>query len=272
MSPGPISVRALCLLGIAGVCGVASCEPTVVVGQWNCVEPDASTASDADWLPWWTGFESQTCDYLRVGGFCYADGGGSHHTVTAPVHSGNYAEAFSVTAQGIRNQSQVRCVRQGTLPGAAYYGAWYYLPSNATSSGLWNLFHFQGASTPNGIAHGLWDVSLVTGANGKLHARVLNFLYTGAAGGNAVEASIPVPIGSWFHFEFFLKRAKDRTGEVDLYQDGVRVARFTKVVTDDTNWGQWFVGNLVDTLNPPESTVYVDDVTIAATLGWTPPQ
>jgi hypothetical protein len=33
-------------------------------------------------------------------------------------------------------------------------------------------------------------------------------------------------------------------------------------VTDPTDWGQWYVGNWADSLVPPASTVYVDDVTI----------
>ena len=39
----------------------------------------------------------------------------------------------------------------------------------------------------------------------------------------------------------------------------------TGLVTDDTDWGQWYVGNLADALVPPASTVYVDDVTISLT-------
>ena len=33
-------------------------------------------------------------------------------------------------------------------------------------------------------------------------------------------------------------------------------------MTDDSRWGQWFVGNYATALSPPSSTVYVDDVTI----------
>jgi len=270
MSYEMTSARAVQLLGLAGVCCAVACEPTVVVGHWNCADAGAPGVDDPIALPWTTGFESETCDFLSVGGFCYASGGGSHRTVTdPPPHSGNYAEAFTVVAQDNRSLSQVRCVRQGTLPDEAYYGAWYYLPATATTSGLWNLLHFRGADTPTAPTHGLWDVSLVNGPGGKLTARVLDFL---SAGPTAEASPVVVPIGAWFHLEFFLRRAKDRTGDVALYQDGVRVVHFTNVVTDDSNWGQWYVGNLTDSLNPPKSTVYVDDVTIAETLGWSPGQ
>ena len=39
----------------------------------------------------------------------------------------------------------------------------------------------------------------------------------------------------------------------------------TGLVTDPTDWGQWYVGNWADNLTPPASTVYVDDVTIGFT-------
>jgi hypothetical protein len=70
---------------------------------------------------------------------------------------------------------------------------------------------------------------------------------------------------------FYWKRAKDKSGEVALYQGDergdVRVVDFTNLVTDDTGTGQgqWYVGNLASALQPPKSTVYVDDVTIRAT-------
>jgi hypothetical protein len=65
----------------------------------------------------------------------------------------------------------------------------------------------------------------------------------------------------------FLKRASDATGEVQVYQDGVSVVHQTGLVTDNNSqWGQWYVGNLGTNLTPPESTLYVDDVTISGAL------
>ena len=270
--------RAVQLLALAVTCCLVGCEPTVVIGQvsaqLSCADAGTLSSGDPVVLPWSTGFENETCDYYQAAGFCYARGTASYQTETAHVHSGNFAELFSAAGNDKVDPAQVRCVRQGVLPPAAYYGAWYYIPATATNSGLWNLFHFMGATTPAAITHGLWDVSLVNGPNGKLTARVLDFLYTvppGSPGGNAAIATLAVPIASWFHLEFFFKRAKDDTGEAALYQDGVRVVHYANLITDDTNWGQWYVGNYEDALQPAHSDVYVDDVTIATTLGWTPP-
>ena len=77
-------------------------------------------------------------------------------------------------------------------------------------------------------------------------------------------SSVPnVPIGSWFRVQLYLRRAADATGEVIVYQDGVEAFHLTDIVTDDTNWGEWYVGNLATNLVPAGSTVYVDDVEIS---------
>jgi Polysaccharide lyase len=259
-------------------CGLAACEPTVVIGQWACPASSADAGAvpaigDPVSIPWFTGFENRDCDYQHAGGFCFHTGPASVDFVTSTAHSGEFSAAFNVTGDDTANAGQVRCVRQGVLPQEAYYGAWYYIPANVTNSGLWNLFHFAGADTPTSMQQPpLWDVSLVNGSNGQLNARVYNPLWKLGDPNPNVGDAPPAPIGSWFHLEFYLKRAKDATGEAALYQDGKRVVDFTNLITDNTNWGRWYVGNLADSLNPPDSTLYVDDVTIAATQGWTPPQ
>jgi hypothetical protein len=174
--------------------------------------------------------------------------------VDSPVRSGNSAAAFTIdTASGY----QSRCLVQGELPEAAYYGAWYYVPALSTNYSVWNLLHFRGG-TPS-AQHGLWDVSLRNGSDGNLEAYVYDFLH----GTNHFGVDPPpVPIGAWFHLEFYLRRAADETGAIALYQDGQLVVEATGLVTDDSDWGQWYVGNIANALSPPQSTLYVDDVTL----------
>jgi len=211
-------------------------------------------------VPWSNGFEHQFCDYAQPRGFCYAFGHASYEIVTSPVHSGRYAAAFAIDSAD-SNSVQARCVRQGALPTVAYYGAWYYVPELAHSTQLWNLLHFQGGDPR--VQHGLWDVSLVSGSAGDLELFVFDFLN----GQMRVSPQpVPVPIGAWFHVQLYLKRAPDATGEVALYQDGQLLFDAPNLVTDDTTWGQWYVGNLANGLAPPASTLYVDDVTISGSL------
>jgi hypothetical protein len=243
---------------------LAACEPQLLVGQWTCSEEAGAPVPDKRdpiAVPWSTGFENRFCDYTELAGFCYNDPrSASYATVTSPVHSGNFAAAFSVSS-GNSRASQTRCVRQGVLPAEAYYGAWYFVPAPATSAAVWNLIHFQGGDPS--AQHGLWDVSLVETPTGDLELVVYDFLTTGA---HRPPDQPPVPIGAWFHLQLYLKRAADATGEVALYVDGQQLLDLKDVITDDSDWGQWYVGNYADGPMPSDSTLYVDDVTISATL------
>jgi hypothetical protein len=266
-APGLFRGRMALPLALAALLGWGGCKQPLVVGEYQCPARliDGSSPPDKTdpiLVPWATGFENQLdCDYQAVGGYCYGTRSGTARVVTSPVHSGDFAAEFTVkTGTDAGGQPQFRCYRQGVLPTEAYYGAWYYIPSPASNTHLWNLFHFRsGTPDSQNSHHGIWDVSLVNGPDKRLRLHVFDFLH-----GNEADGP-PIPIGAWFHIVFYLKRAKDRTGEIALYQDGVRVVRFTNIITDDADWGQWYLGNLADALSPPESTVYVDDITITAT-------
>ncbi|HXX68561.1 MAG TPA: hypothetical protein VEK07_15340 [Polyangiaceae bacterium] len=255
-----------CLL--AAVLG--ACEPTVTVGERFCAQPpgDGAPAPNPDaavTAPWSTGFEDGFCEYALPMGFCFATGTGSFSLVQSPVHSGRYAAAFFVNAS-FDGGSQVRCVQQGVFPQAAYYGAWYYVPSAAVNSGDWNLLHYQGGP-PGQTLHGLWDVSLVSLADGGLHIALYDFLTLTTPDAGSVP---PIPLDQWFHIEVYFRRAKDATGEITMWQDERLAVDLTGLETDDTDWGQWYVGNLADALLPATSTVYVDDVTIGTNAPGSP--
>jgi hypothetical protein len=241
------------------------CEPTVVIGTRVCptTEMEDGAPPDADVavpLTWSNGFENGFCDYTQPLRFCFANGSGTYSLVTAPVHSGRYAAAFSLIA-GSDGGSEARCAEQGVFPAAAYYGAWYYIPEPAVNNGNWNLLYFQGGVPPptNQTPSNIWDVSLQNQSDGGLHMVVLEYLSVlGTVNSSAAPA---IPIGRWFHLEVYFKRAKDATGEFSVWQDGVLAVHLTGVATDNTNWGQWFIGNQATALSPPASTVYVDDIT-----------
>jgi hypothetical protein len=251
------------------LCGLGGCQPNASIGTWTCAEAEtASPNLDAGapvTTPWSTGFETGFCDYNEPAGYCYPLG--VPQLVTSPTpHSGHYAAAFSVNGDDA-SLLQARCVRHGALPLAAVYGAWYYIPAPQTNTGNWNLFHFTGGSDFSHLA-GFLDVSLMT-VNGGLQAVVRgpNFVQIG----NPISPP-PVPIGKWFHLELYLKRAPDTGGEVALYQgtddqETQQLFDVTGVATDDSDQGEWYVGNLaaLNALSPADSTVYVDDVSISAT-------
>lgn len=262
-APARSGTAQLLLLG-----GLSACHPQLDIGERTCSADETSdgtpnvivdrTAPVA--APWSSGFENGYCDYTELAGFCYTDPSASREIVTSPVHSGRYAAAFTVQADA-DGSSGTRCVRQGELPTAAYYGAWYFIAESATPTINWNLFHFRSGENLS-ATHGVLDVSLVQTDQGL---QLAVFGVGHASIGEPLDPP-PVPIGSWFHVQLYLKRAADMTGEVALYQDGQRLFDVTGLRTDDSTLGQWYVGNLAGGLSPPVSTVYVDDVTISSTL------
>jgi hypothetical protein len=261
--PTHFGVASVLLLG-----GPTACHPQLDIGERTCSADDTSgrpsrAIVDRDApvaAPWSSGFENGYCDYTELAGFCYTDPSASREIVTSPVHSGRYAAAFTVQA-GADGGSGTRCVRQGELPTAAYYGAWYFIAESATPTINWNLFHFRSGENLSNT-HGVLDVSLVQSEQG-LELAVFGVSHTSI--GESIDPP-PVPIGSWFHVQLYLKRAADMTGEVSLYQDGQQLFDVTGLRTDDSTLGQWYVGNLATDLSPPVSTVYVDDVTLSSTL------
>jgi len=244
------------------LCALVGCQPNLSVGEWTCSEDGSIQAAPDPTAPvalgWKADFENRFCDYTELGGFCYQDEAASYERVTEPKHLGRYAAAFTLTAEG---DAQTRCVRQGVLPRAAYYGAWYFIPALPTQASNWNLFHFRGGSDLSST-DGFLDVSLVNsngstrlGVYGKDHRPI-----------GDVADSPPVPTQTWFRVQLFLRLGAGTSGEVALYQEGQQVFDLTDLATDNSAFGQWYVGNLGSGLKPPNSTLYVDDVTISADL------
>jgi hypothetical protein len=208
---------------------------------------------------WTADFENGFDDYEAMGacGFCYGTAGASSYKiVNTPVHRGQSAAAFSLTKSS-SGRVQTRCVFQGALPVEARYGAWFFLPSIARNTNTWNLVHFQGG-VPDAW-NNLWDVSIEAGNNDALSLYLFDGMRTLK---HMPTTAMSVPVGKWFHVEIRILRAKDSTGEVELFQDGVSLLKLTGLATDNYDFGQWYVGNYVEDLDLPELTVFVDDVSV----------
>lgn len=246
------------------------CEPTLIVGEWSCSAEQKSDATSAlDFptpedpvaIPWKTSFEEGFCDYLGPTSFCYANSAASSELVDSPVHSGRKAASYTITGQQ-NDGLQARCVRQGELPRAAYYGAWFYIPSEVTASDTWNLFHFEGREPSDPQPedqHGLWDVSVRVATDGSLRVYVYDFLR-----GATIQDldSNEIPVGQWFHLETYFERASDASGRFSVYVSGQLALDLSDLATDDATLGQWYVGNFAAAITPSVNTLIVDDVTI----------
>lgn len=254
---------------------VLGCDAPIAVGEWKCasaplfIPPDGSPLPAGKDLPvasnWSTGFEDGFCGYIEANGFCYGDSDARHYLVASPVRSGRRAAAFAVTTSPQRDGRQTRCVREGTLPEDAYYGAWFYVPRGTVNNGNWNLMHFRGSDDTE--LRNLWDVSVETREDGSLVPRIAG--YVGSRPARTID-TITLPRDTWFSLLVRLRRADTPTGAVALYVNGQQVFEQSALITDDSTWGQWYVGNLATDLTPEQSTIYVDDVTISDSLPTQP--
>lgn len=259
------------------------CDAKMVMATWSCPQngktsfygtASESMASAAGAggagaiavpfeLPWNAGFENDFCEWEGSGAFCMTPGHPIKRVVMDPVHSGDFAAEYTVDSAKANKSFQSRCVRRGMFPAAAFYGAWYFIPKLPNQFRLWNLFHFQGGDAQDQNYHDLWDVSIVKRDDGSLRLAFYDF------GRSTLpdQSNAPsIPIGAWFHIQLYVKRAADDTGEFVLFQDEISILQLSGVVTDDTMLGQWYVGNYAEEMDPVQSTVYVDDVSISANL------
>jgi len=251
---------------------LGACAPKVSAGEWQCSDdggasnggtPHVPVATDPVTVPWSTGFEENFCDYTKVAGYCYGDR--SYVLVTEPRHLGRFAAEFKVIGAEMH---QTRCVRQGVFPEAAYYGAWYFIPEPLKDVEVeWNLWHFQARDTVDELHHDLWDINLIKGAQaGDWELEIHDRLAPPNANRYRSADHRPIPFGTWFHIALFLKRAADTTGKVALYQDGVQLFEQSNLKSDASKLTQWYVGDWAEKATPADSSLYVDDVSIGATL------
>lgn len=277
-SPNALDVRSPVSAGCQGLTLLAAflawgCEPPLEVGSWKCaaaplyIPPDGSpelpgrdTVVDPAWE---SSFEDGFCGYIEARGFCYSDPDAGYELVESPARSGRKAAAFSIITDGNLEGRQTRCVREGQLPKDAFYTAYFYVPQGTKSMGNWNLMHFRTHTETDGL-DGKWDVSLANNDDDELVP-----LLRGYVGDVPIMPSFdhPIPLDRWFSLSVRLRRESTETGVAALYLDGELLVERTDIITDDdSTWGQWYVGNLADNLDPPASTIYVDDVSIRENL------
>jgi len=254
-------------LFLVALLALGACAPQLNAGEWQCPSDGGTStpavSTDPVAIPWSTGFEHRFCDYTELAGSCYGDS--AYTIVNEPHHGGSFAAQFAAIGEN-SDQPMTRCIRQGQLPESAYYGAWYYIPEPLTKAGVWNLFHFDRGDASSD--HRMWDVTLVRDTpDSPWELLVYDPVVTGGATYRSPD-HIPVPFRTWFHIVLFLKRASDGTGAISLYQDDMLLAQATNLKSNASKFTQWFVGNYATKATPPDSVLYVDDVSITAT----PPQ
>jgi hypothetical protein len=153
-----------------------------------------------------------------------------------------------------------RLYRRIESEGAAYYSAWFYLQEDHTPDSWWSIFLFRAVQDRNKSID-LWSVDLVRAADDTLTLAVFDHAkgQTLSATGNP-----SIRVGQWFQLQAYLRVSPGAPSQLTLWLDG---SQFLKL--DDTTAAPpdqplyWVVGNGAARLNPPVSTLYLDDAEIS---------
>lgn len=199
-----------------------------------------------------------------------ADGQGGNfaeNTTLAPApttivaHSGRYAGLVTLSPSASMTSTNY-LFRDQPSPKAAYYSAWFYVPSTITVSVWLSLTHFRGSMTGDGDnLYALWDVNLYPRVDGSLAAQLYD--YTNQKN---YRQPVPVafPVDAWVQLEVYLVKATDASGRIAVWQDG-------SLIFDDlgatvaNDWTEWDAGGASDELAPSPAAVYLDDAAISTT-------
>jgi hypothetical protein len=174
-------------------------------------------------------------------------------------HRGRFSGSATFAPMGLTSWSYL--YREQPSPPEAYYGAWFFSPASTQINSWLSLHHF-GYHPTAGSADTMpvWDFHVYPTTTGGLVAR----LYEASTSRDVEETNpVPVPVGSWVHFEIFYSKAADASGHITVWQDGVQILDLANAITAPTEWVQWDAGGGSNDITPSPATNYLDDATIS---------
>jgi hypothetical protein len=184
-------------------------------------------------------------------------------TVSAQhARGGRYAAQFVIDAQSGAGQQDAVLARQGDLPEAAYYSAWYYLPVTVQVGGFWVISKLRRrtvADDPSTVTE-LFDVDLVNDPEGEMTLQVYDHRQEATV---PLAAAVVVPTGVWFQIETYYRNAPDATGALTVWFDGQTVVDLEATATSSTPWVEWDVTSVGADLTPAQATLFADDCAVS---------
>ena len=245
------SLAAVLAAALAG----AGCDPHVNLGSIG--DGSASLLWKATFEPGdlseWTG-DGQ-------GGIFGENEASPPSVVSSPVHRGSKAGVFAITPVGGMLSINYAFRNQLAVP-AAYYSAWFFVPSTVAVGSYLSLVHFRGLQADGKTVYAIWDVNLTPLGDGTVAAQLFDYV-------RSIDTPQPVnvrfPFDRWVQLEVFFSKATDATGRLAIWQDGTLILDHPGVATVANDWLQWQVGaastDLLATKLPAQ--IYVDDAAIS---------
>jgi len=189
-------------------------------------------------------------------------GNGEARVTDAVAHSGRYSVELTVaTDNGADNATRLMRWCEPSQHDAAYFSAWYYFPQQVdVSAGWWNIFQFKSRSETSNDPW--WILNVGNRQDGTMYVYLRDWIHEKSYEQNVKD----LPVGQWVHFEVFMRRAQDPTGEIMVWQDGTLLFHITNVQTNyDSGRVSWGVNSYSSGLNPSPTVIYIDDVVMSTT-------
>jgi hypothetical protein len=279
----PLPLMKLLRQGFSAVCIGVGCGRALGLG------------SDVVWS---TGFETgDLADWSGppgTGGPLEWDAGGASPSVTPSTeqaHTGMYSVKFSSVAgaQGSPYSPGGACLyKWSDFPNAAYYSAWYFIPTFYETLSGWSIMKFMlpvggvasdaGGGDASSAAAGAETTALgrALGAVELFDLSVLSLpnqvmtLVLFDARHQYLESPLPdpvpyLPIGRWFQIESFYRSDSGPDGELTVWLDGVPIYDIQRPTSGGTATVIFALCSLVNDLSPQSAVLYADDVAIS----WT---
>jgi hypothetical protein len=151
-----------------------------------------------------------------------------------------------------------------SLPASAYYSVWYYFPQNYTPAQWWNVLQFKSKSS-SGSVDPMWVLNVGNRANGNMYFYLWDAMHSRSY--NA-SASVDLPTGRWVHIETYFRRSTANSGQITIWQDGVKLFDLNQIQTTTSDNQQWSLANYTDSIAPSNPVIYADDAVISTE--WVP--
>jgi hypothetical protein len=82
----------------------------------------------------------------------------------------------------------------------------------------------------------------------------------------AAATKLDLPAGRWVHFETYFRRSTGSSGQITIWQDGVKLFDLSGIQTTTYDNQQWSLANYTDDINPSSAVIYADDAVISTSF------
>lgn len=143
----------------------------------------------------------------------------------------------------------------------AYYSAWFRLTGAHSVSDWWSIFLFHARddslSLDNDVS--LWDVRVIDTPEGEM---ALQFFDHDVMQGSLAGPNGIVRAGEWFELRAYLDYRPTSGTRLAIWLDGTLLFDRKELHTAVQDNVFWCIGNGAARLEPPDSTLYMDDAAI----------